>query len=360
MAKCIALEAEIRKEFMKEKVNTLYLGGGTPSLLDNHDLNEILTAIRSCYEIADDAEVSLEANPDDISPARLKEWLKAGINRLSVGVQSFSDEELKWMNRGHDASRSLQCLKEIKSAGFHNFSADLIFGSRMSDRRSLLSNLEKLLDMQVPHISAYGLTVEPRTRLHKMVESGKTPAPEEEMQAESFLLLSQELQSAGYEHYEISNYALPGFRSRHNSSYWNGSAYLGLGPSAHSYDGFKMRSWNIADNRQYMEAISKKELPSQYEVLGEQEIFNERIMLGLRKMEGINLIELSNLFGEEIRKETESRAGTYISRGLLEHKGDRLMLTQSGKLQADGIAAALFDVGVIPERVQFGQRPAAD
>ncbi len=349
MVKAIANEAFLRKDFIKEKVSTIYLGGGTPSLLNSIDLHEILKTIHSCYSVSTDAEISLEANPDDISPDRLAEWRNAGINRLSVGIQSFHDPELKWMNRGHDAKRSLQCLKEIKEASFDNFSADLIFGSMMSDSSALLHNLEILLDLELPHISAYGLTVEPRTRLQKMVASGKALAPEEETQAKGFLLLSEKLEAAGYEHYEISNYAKPGYRSKHNSAYWNGAAYLGLGPSAHSFDGQRTRSWNIADNKQYMEAIAIKKLPSQSEILSEQEIFNEHMMLGLRKMEGINLLELANLFGEEVRKEFEMRTAVYISTGLIERKADNLILTRQGKLQADGIAAALFNITIKQE-----------
>lgn len=360
MAEAIAAEAAMRKSFIQEPVDTIYWGGGTPSLLDPNQLKKILDSIHSNYEISADAEISLEANPDDISPERLKDWMRMGINRLSIGIQSFDDRELKWMNRSHDGNKSLRCLQEIREAGFNNISADLIFGSLLSEEEILHQNIAHLIEHKVNHISAYGLTSEPRTRLHKMIHAGKIPRLQDEKQAREFLLISEKLVAAGYEHYEISNYAIPGFRSRHNSAYWNGSAYLGLGPSAHSFDGIRTRSWNVSDNAAYVSSIQSKELPTQREQLEEKDVFNEYMMLGLRKMEGIDPDLLSGRFGEALRQRFEEKSSQYISAGLMEISEGNFRLTDMGKLQADGIASSFFLTSLRPAPAQSGKNLASD
>lgn len=322
-------------------IETIYFGGGTPSIIEISDITKILEAIKRKWIIAGDAEITLEANPDDISSHKLKQWKEVDINRLSVGIQSFNEAELQWMNRAHTAAESIQCIDEIIAAGFHNFSIDLIYGSPLLTNEQWKKNVDIVIEKKVPHISCYALTVETKTALNKMIQLKKKEPVDAEKQAAQFLLLLQWMKEAGYEHYEISNYALPGFRSRHNSSYWNDTTYYGFGPSAHAYDG-KIRSWNIANNIQYIKALQNNQLPNEKEILTPTQQLNEYIMTSLRTMEGIDLKRTEENFGFPNKEALIQRAMKHIAAGNAIRKDEKLVLTDEGKLFADGIAADLF------------------
>lgn len=323
-------------------VETIYFGGGTPSILETREISLLLKEIRGRYNVSGTAEVTLEANPDDINPERLDAWLKAGINRLSVGVQSFHEDELRWMNRSHSAKDSLRCINEIKTAGFDNFSVDLIYGSPLQTDAMLDANLDHLFNLAVPHLSCYALTAEPKTILQNKIDRKETAAPDPDRQSAQFLQLMKRMAGAGYNHYEISNYALPGKESRHNSSYWKGDAYLGLGPSAHSYDGQRTRRWNLSNNSLYIESLLKGVIPYEEEVLLDEQLMNEYIMTSLRTREGISLAFIRTRFGAEHANRLIVKSEKFMATGRMRLHQDHLQLTDEGKLFADGIAADLF------------------
>ncbi len=324
-----------------ETIATIYFGGGTPSLLNKNELTALLDALRTKFEIAPGAEITLEANPDDINAPNLAAWQDAGINRLSIGIQSFREEELQWMNRAHNATQAADCLQLVKDAGFTNFSVDLIYGSPLLNDDQWKKNTDTIIAAGVPHISCYALTVEPHTALDTMIAKGKKAPVDPERQAQQFLLLMDWLQTAGYAHYEISNFALPGKRSLHNSSYWQGRPYYGFGPSAHSYDRHRRR-WNIANNARYIEALQQNKIPFEEELLTTIQQLNEYIMISLRTMEGLDTNKLASQFGKDYRDTLLNAAERYRLPGHLLLQDERLVLTKSGKLLADGIAADLF------------------
>lgn len=339
------LEETRLNSFALEEVpslQTIYFGGGTPSILTTQELRRILEALHARYSIDPSAEITLEANPDDINPKSLSDWLALGINRLSVGVQSFDDDELKWMNRRHSGGDSRRCLDEILSSGFSQYSVDLIYGSPLQSEEKLLQNIEVLSGYRVPHISCYALTAEPRTALHHIIQKDPSQAPDPDVQAARFDIVTSQLKSQGYEHYEISNFALTGMRSRHNSSYWSGQPYLGLGPSAHSFDGIKTRRWNIANNSLYIQSLQQGVLPFEEEILTEDQALNERVMVSIRTAEGINLKAIREQYGAIEAGRLISLSGPHIKEGYMVLEDDRLKLTEAGKFLADGIAAHLF------------------
>ena len=325
----------------KELCETIYFGGGTPSLLSIKELNNILASLFSKFEIAKDAEITLEANPDDITAEKLQLWKKAGINRLSVGVQSFLDQELVWMNRAHSSADSLRCIDEIKNAGFSDYSIDLIYGSPLLNNQDWLNTIETVINKNIPHISCYALTVEPKTALHKMIAQNKKESVDAEKQAEQFVLLMNQMEQAGYEHYEISNFSKPGRRSKHNSSYWQGKKYYGFGPAAHSYDGIK-RKWNVSNNALYIQSLKKNSIPSEEETLTSTQSINEYIMTSLRTIEGLDLEKINSLFGTNHVNQLLNASKKYIQSEKIIQQNNRLILTKQGKLFADGIAADLF------------------
>jgi oxygen-independent coproporphyrinogen-3 oxidase len=325
----------------KEIISTLYFGGGTPSILTTDEIKIVFEALQKRFVFADDIEITLEANPDDITEAKLKDWLILGINRLSVGIQSFLEEELKWMNRAHTAVESIACIDLIKAAGFTNFSVDLIYGSPILSDEDWKKNVDMVIEKNIPHISCYALTVEPKTALDKMIALHKKEPVDAEKQARQFLLLMDWMQEAGYEHYEISNFAKPGLRSKHNSSYWSGEPYYAFGPAAHAFDG-KRRRWNIANNALYIQSLQKGIIPFEEEILTETQQLNEYIMTSLRTMEGLDLNYVTNIFGAEKSSKIKTVSSKYESTGKLKAVNDKLILTREGKLFADGIAADLF------------------
>jgi oxygen-independent coproporphyrinogen-3 oxidase len=333
-------EIKLRYEYVEgEIIKTIYLGGGTPSLLSASELSLILSSLQMQYKVDTKAEITLEANPDDINAGQLASWKAAGVNRLSIGVQSFFDEDLIWMNRAHNASQSVDAIKLAQLHGFDNITIDLIFGTPgLSDER-WEHNVKTALRLGIPHISCYALTVEPATALHKMIVQKKSADVVPEQQARQFLLLMDWMEDAGYEHYEISNFAKPGLRSRHNSSYWQGKKYLGLGPSAHSFNGAS-RQWNVANNALYIQGLQNEQLPVEIEHLTATQQLNEYIMIALRTIEGIDLLQIEKNFRDVGR--IKLQAEKYIRDGKMEINENHLRLTKQGRLFADGIAGELF------------------
>lgn len=319
-----------------EAVHTIYFGGGTPSLLTLSELTQLLNAVRGHFNVDPDAEITLEVNPDDISEERLKEWRGAGINRLSIGVQSFFEEELRWMNRAHTAKQALGQVKKAREY-FNNITIDLIYGGPGLSDEQWHQDLEQAKALNIPHLSCYALTVEPQTPLNKMIRTGKVPDVDPDKQSRHFLYLMQWAKENGYEHYEISNFARPGYRSRHNSAYWQGKSYIGLGPSAHSFDG-KSRWWNIANNQAYIRSLQQGIIPFEKEELTGVQQLNERIMIALRTADGLDLFNIPSLEKTKLLK----AAQRHIDAGHLVAQDNNLRLTDEGRLLADGIAADLF------------------
>ncbi|RYY84859.1 MAG: radical SAM family heme chaperone HemW [Chitinophagaceae bacterium] len=335
-------EAELRSGYLDgAPLETVYFGGGTPSLLSDGELNSVLDTIRKNYNLLPHAELTLEANPDDITPARLQAWKAAGINRLSIGTQSFFEDELRWMNRAHTAAHARQCIEDSLAAGITNLSIDLIYGSPLLSDERWEENVRIATGYGIAHLSCYALTVEEKTPLHKQIAQHQKTDVDNEQQARQFLLLMAWLKSAGYEHYEVSNFAKPGMRSRHNSSYWRGLPYLGLGPSAHSYN-FKERSWNIANNMAYNRSINEGILPEEKETLTREQRLNEYLMIALRTIEGIDLNRVAGEATGSEWKDISSRLTVFLQEGLVRQTENGYALTDEGMLRADGLAAELF------------------
>lgn len=323
-------------------LQTVYLGGGTPSILSIESIQRLLDTVKQEYSVETDAEITLEANPDDISSDNLRSWLAAGVNRLSVGLQSFNDAELSWMNRAHNAQQALQSLNLIQQAGFRNYSVDLIYGSPLLTDEMWVNHLNQVVQAGVPHLSCYALTIEPQTPLHKLVRTGKKQMTVPEQQAGQFQIMTTLLKEAGFLHYEISNFALPGFESRHNSSYWKQAHYLGVGPSAHSYNG-AIRRWNVANNLRYVQSLESGQIPFEREQLTETQKYNEYIMTALRTSGGILQEQLRFLQGSETWfNDFIHQAKNWETSGHLMRDESGWRLTELGKLFADGIAADLF------------------
>ncbi|HOA38543.1 MAG TPA: radical SAM family heme chaperone HemW [Flavihumibacter sp.] len=340
--------AAILKELAREsfrlegqKLETIYFGGGTPSLLSSEEISTIFSAIRRHFLIDADAEITLEANPDDIEPGLLAHWKWLGINRLSIGVQSFREEDLRWMNRAHSAAEAEAAVQKAKAAGFTDFNLDLIYGIPGLSDAAWQENISKALAQGINHLSAYALTVEPKTALAVLIDKLRMPDIDPTQQADQFLLLVDQLDAAGWEQYEISNFAVPGHRSRHNSAYWEGAVYLGIGPGAHSYDG-RTRRWNVSNNALYVNGIEKGISVSEEEILSDDNRFNEYIMTSLRRREGISLARVAELGGVTATEKLLRSADIYFQSGALLQEGEQVVLSRSGKLFADGIASALF------------------
>ncbi|MFT4155078.1 radical SAM family heme chaperone HemW [Parafilimonas sp.] len=341
MVNAIAQEMVLRTEYINEKIETVYFGGGTPSLLRAGDIALLLNKMHSLFHVDDNAEITLEANPDDMAADKLSAWKSMGINRLSIGTQSFFDEDLRWMNRAHNARQAYNSINLAVQSGFDNISTDFIYGTPGLTNEQWLQNLEMACQLHIPHLSCYALTVEPHTVLRRMIDKQKKEDVDAEKQSAQFELLMQWAAGKGYEHYEISNFAKPGFRSLHNSSYWQGKHYIGLGPSAHSFNG-NTRQWNISNNALYIENLHKNIVPFEQEELTSTQQLNEYIMTALRTAKGINLFHLNRLSGEKITTDIIKEAERFIQQDLMERKENALVLTSKGKLFADGIAASLF------------------
>jgi oxygen-independent coproporphyrinogen-3 oxidase len=345
LIKALLREAELQKNFFSSGhgsavLDTLYYGGGTPSLLPADEIKKLMDTLREYFPVSPSAEVTLEANPDDLTGEKIRGLKEAGINRLSIGVQSFRDSDLRFMNRAHNASEAESSVKRAQDAGITNISIDLIYGVPGLDNAGWKYNLEQAFALDVPHLSCYALTVEEKTALSHMIRTGKTVAPDDSQAEAHFLFLAEEAPKHDFIHYEISNLAREGFHSRHNSSYWSGEPYLGLGPSAHSYNG-RNRSWNIRNNPLYIQSISSGKIPSETETLTTEQRFNEQVMISLRTKEGIDLEKINHQFGGEYLSHLQKIIPTFNVEWI-DSKNGRLALTKKGMLFADHIASALF------------------
>lgn len=289
LLRCLLKELEQRRSEINNSVSSIYFGGGTPSVLTINEVKQLIDQCFKHFKILDDLEVTLEANPEDISIELINEYAKAGINRLSIGVQSFQDNVLEWMNRSHSSKQAIDCINWANQAGITNISVDLIYGVPEELQRNWSQDLETLLSLNVKHISAYNLTVEEKTVLHKLVKEKKQLMPDQDICNDAYDLLVQTLKLAGYEQYEVSNFSKKGFQSRHNSAYWHRAPYLGIGPSAHSFNGQKTRSWNVSNNRQYIKQIDSGICTFETEELTDLDIANEIILLGTRTKKGVSI-----------------------------------------------------------------------
>ncbi len=335
-------EINLRKHYLQgQTIRTIYFGGGTPSLLHQDELRKILDALYEHFTIEPDAEVTLEANPDDLKPDNLQLWKAAGINRLSVGVQSFFEEDLIWMNRSHSAEQARESMNLIRDAGFDNYSMDLIFGYPLLDMPKWQKNMAWMIEAGVPHISCYGLTIEPKTVFHHQQMKGQWAGVDQDVQAVQYEMLMKTLTHQGYRHYEISNFALPGREAIHNSQYWKGDWYLGLGPSAHSFNG-ESRQWNVSHNQQYIRGIMKAEQVFDLEYLSERDQINEFILTQLRMDTGIALDWLQERLSKQQWTTWQIKMKRLIEHEQIYLRDHRAILTPTGKLYADGIAADFF------------------
>ena len=345
MLSAMKKEIFLRKDELQNKtLQSLYFGGGTPSLLSPDEIKSLIDEVLKYYSFASDIEVTLEANPDDLGKEFLKGISNSAVNRLSIGTQSFFEEDLKLMNRAHSASEAESSIKRAQDFGLENISIDLIYGSPTSNMEIWKDNLNKTIALEIPHISSYALTVEPKTALEKWVENGKVKSPKEAEQNKEFFYMKDFLKDHGFDHYEISNFGKPGFHSKHNTSYWKYKEYLGIGPSAHSYNGSELRSWNIANNQQYIKKLISNLLAKEEEVLSEEDQFNEMIMIGLRTIWGVDLSRLKESFNDRIVEHFQTEIHAKVSEGILKISENHLKISDEHWFMADGIASDLFIV----------------
>ncbi|MCJ8163870.1 radical SAM family heme chaperone HemW [Pontibacter sp. E15-1] len=338
----IARELELRHQYLRgQPVHTIYFGGGTPSLLSQQELQLLLETAKRLFIVSEDAEITLEANPDDLTPAKLQELKAAGINRLSIGLQSFHGPHLQLMNRAHSATESLQCVKDAQAAGFHNITVDLIYGIPAPDHQVWQRDLETLFALGVPHASCYALTVEPATVLGRWSKQGTFTPAEDDFTARQFEILLGQMARHGYVQYEISNFCLPGHESRHNSNYWRGVHYLGVGPSAHSFNGVS-RQYNVAHNRKYTDALALGQIPFEIETLSLADQANDYLLTSLRTIWGCDLQRISTAYGYDFRVTHAGYLQELQEKGLAHMAEEVLYLTDAGKLLADQITLELF------------------
>lgn len=338
-------EIFLRKDELQNKnLQTLYFGGGTPSILSGDEIKSLIDEVLKYYSFSSDIEITLEANPDDLDKKFLREISNSPINRLSIGTQSFFDADLRMMNRAHSSSEAESSIKRAQDSGYENISIDLIYGSPTSNLEIWKENLNKTIALEIPHISSYALTVEPKTSLNDWILKGKIDQPKEEEQNREFYYMIDFLKDHGFNHYEVSNFAKPGFYSKHNSAYWKYKEYLGIGPSAHSYNGHDVRSWNIANNQLYIKKLNSKLLAKETEILSQRDQFNEMIMIGLRTTWGVDLMSLKEKFSEQILETFEKDIILKLQEGILVKEDNHLKIPEKHWFMADGIASDLFQV----------------
>ena len=341
MVLAIAKETEMRKnEFENETVETIYFGGGTPSVLQIADIKFLIDVVYKNYTVIENPEITLEANPDDLSENRIIELSNNRINRLSIGIQSFFEDDLKMMNRAHNSAEAKNCL-EIATQYFNNISIDLIYGIPGMSNKKWKQNIETALSFRINHISSYALTVEPKTALKKLIEVGKIAQPKDEVASEHFQILLKTLEEHGFIHYELSNFGKENYFSKNNSAYWLGKKYIGIGPSAHSYNG-KNRSWNVSNNAIYLKYIQENKLPSETEILTKTDQYNEYIMTGLRTIWGVSLNKIETNFGQNYLEYLQKQSQKFLKDELLFMENNILKPTKKGKFLCDGIASDLF------------------
>ena len=341
MVLALAKEIKLRKkECFDESIKTIYFGGGTPSVLTSREINFLIDTVYENYKVIGDPEITLEANPDDLSEDRILELSKSKINRLSIGIQSFYEEDLKMMNRAHNSVEATKCL-HLATKYFDNISIDLIYGIPGMSNEKWKDNIDTALSFGIPHISSYALTVEPKTALNKLIQTGKIAAPNDEVAQEHFAILVEILESKGFIHYELSNFAKENYFSKNNSAYWLGKKYIGIGPSAHSYNGVS-RSWNVANNPIYLKSIQEDKLPNETEILSVTDRYNEYIMTGLRTVWGVSLDRIKTEFGVPYFNYLNKQSHKFLEDDLLFIENDILKPTKKGKFLTDGIASDLF------------------
>lgn len=343
LIEAICKEIRLQKDYLGDKatLQTIYFGGGTPSLLSESELDSIFQTIHTHFTVAPQAEITLEANPDDLTAEKLRLLRQSPVNRLSIGIQSFYEPHLRYMNRAHQAQEAIDSIKQAQDAGFSNISIDLIYGIPHPDHSIWENDLRTAINLQIQHISAYCLTIEPGTAFGNWLQKGKIKQVEEEFSIEQFSMLIHTLAAAGFEQYEISNFALPDYYSKHNSNYWKKQKYLGIGPSAHSYNG-KTRQYNVANNTKYIKSIESATIPATVEVLSVPDQVNEYILTSLRTKWGCNLKEIKLLYDIDLKEKNEHYISTLLKRKLVTLEDHILKLTPSGKLLADQIASDLF------------------
>ena len=345
MILALAKEIALRKnEAEKETIETIYFGGGTPSILSAEDIKLLIDEVYKNYKVVENPEITVEANPDDLTEERIIELSKNRVNRLSIGIQSFFEDDLKMMNRAHNSNEASNCL-EIATKYFDNISLDLIYGIPGMSNEKWKQNIEKALSYNIPHISSYALTVEPKTALETFIKKGIIKEPNDELAQEHFHILVETLQEKGFIHYELSNFGKENYFSKNNSSYWLGKNYIGIGPSAHSYNGIS-RSWNIANNSLYIKSIQENKLPLTSEELTEEDSYNEYIMTGLRTIWGVSLERIESEFGQEFLNYLNKQSQRFLDDGLLNIENNILKTTKKGKFLCDGIASDLFLVNL--------------
>lgn len=340
LVNALKTELSLRKVELTNTVECIYFGGGTPSLLSAEELNSLIETVYTNYNVSETPEITLEANPDDLTKDKITELGKSKINRLSIGIQSFFEDDLKLMNRAHNAKEALQCI-EFSKTEFDNISIDLIYGVPGMTTQKWKENLNIALQLDMPHISSYALTVEPNTALKRFIEKGVVPPVDDDLAKQHFDILVETLQQAGYSNYEFSNFGKQGYHSKNNTAYWTGKSYLGIGPSAHSYNG-KQRSWNINNNPKYIKNIQQGIIPNEVETLSVTDRYNEYVMTGLRTIWGISLSKIEKEFGLNFKTYVLQQAKNFIEDHLLFLDGDTIVVTKKGKFLSDGIASELF------------------
>jgi oxygen-independent coproporphyrinogen-3 oxidase len=341
MIAAIIKEIELRKnELNNSKIETIYFGGGTPSLLSINEINKIIEAVYQYFSVVDFPEITLEANPDDLSNEKILAFSQSKINRLSIGIQSFFEKDLKLMNRAHNATEAKKCL-EIATKYFENISIDLIYGIPDCTNEQWIKNIKTALSFGIPHISSYALTVEPKTALANFIQKGIIKNVDDEKAQEQFYILKNWLAKENFVHYETSNFGKDGFFSKNNTAYWLGKSYLGIGPSAHSFDG-NQRSWNVRNNAKYIKSIQENELPIEREILSITDKYNEYIMTGLRTIWGVSVAKIKNDFGEKYATYLSKQSQKYLDDNLLIFENNILKTTEKGQFLSDGIASDLF------------------
>ena len=345
MVLALAKELQMRKsEFKNEPVETIYFGGGTPSVLTSEEINFLIKEVHKNYKVSENPEITLEANPDDLSTERIIELSKCPINRLSIGIQSFFEDDLQMMNRAHNAEEAKKCLEEATKY-FDNISLDLIYGIPGMSNEKWKRNIETALSFGILHISSYALTVEPKTALNKLIQTGKVAAPKDEVAQEHFVILVDTLEKNGFIQYELSNFGKENYFSKNNSAYWLGKKYMGIGPSAHSYDGIS-RSWNVSNNLIYLKSIQENKLPNETEILSKTDRYNEYIMTGLRTIWGVSLDRIESEFGREYLDYLNKQVQKFLADDLVAIENNILKPTKKGKFLTDGIASDLFLVNL--------------
>lgn len=341
IVQALAKEIALQKDYLSNApIETIYFGGGTPSLLNSGEINFLLDTIGHYHKVAANAEITLEANPDDLDNEKVQALRQTAINRFSIGIQSFFDEDLIWMNRAHRSGEAETSVKRVQDAGFENITADLIYGYPLLTHDKWEHNMDVLFNLGVPHLSAYAMTVEPRTALAAFIKKKQTPPVSDSQSAEQFTRLMQRMQTQGFEHYEISNFSKPGRYSRHNSNYWKGVPYLGIGPSAHAFNGVS-RQWNVANNALYLKGLTQNSIPAETEHLTPENRLNEYIMTSIRTMWGLNL-DILNGIQPGASALLIKEAQQFLNNNWLIQQQQTLTLTPAGKLYADHIAAQLF------------------